>query len=79
MFFPWPTINDRTLSGERRERNLRDLESRMNAFLIEKSAQACPQIIDRVRRSRADVRKENRLRRAVMPDARDVGAQQQGQ
>lgn len=60
MFFFWPTINDMTLSGERRERQLRDLESRMDAFLTEKGGQACPQVVANVRRSRSEIRREAR-------------------
>ena len=60
MFFFWPTINDATLSGERRDWKLRDLESHMDAFLAEKGAEACPRVLDNVRRTRSQIRKEVR-------------------
>lgn len=72
MFFLWPTINAQTLSSGRRESNLRDLESRMDAFLIAKAARANPQIIERVRRSRADIRNECRKHRAGTTEKHDI-------
>jgi len=41
MFFFWPTLNDRTLSGERdaarRERRLSRLEDRVNEFMASRA------------------------------------------
>ncbi|MCB1454704.1 MAG: hypothetical protein KDJ48_00675 [Nitratireductor sp.] len=61
MFFLWPTLNDRTLSGTRspRRERLDSLEQRMHEFLAAKSARAgeCD-VVDRVEAQRRCVSAE---------------------
>ncbi|MCB1451138.1 MAG: hypothetical protein KDJ67_13630 [Nitratireductor sp.] len=61
MFFLWPTINDRTLSGARtpRQDRLDGLEQRMQEFLAAKAGRsgAC-EVIDRVEAQRQCVSEE---------------------
>ena len=70
MFFFWPTLNDRTLSGERktptrhnRETALRDLQDRMGEFLATRRPGQRSETAELVRQQRLHVTRElERLR-----------------
>ena len=79
MFFFWPTLNERTLSGQRTPAALDRLEERMTEFLVAKRSHGDRELIDRIERDREGIRTESlkvRLRHQLMVEV-NPGAKQQ--